>query len=53
MASIHCSPLEEGMTTMQRDPLVDDYLRRLEAAAADLPDERRAVVAERTGSSGH
>ena len=29
------------MTTMQRDPLVDDYLRRLEAAAADLPRERR------------
>jgi hypothetical protein len=29
------------MTTMQRDPLVDDYLRRLEAAAADLPQERR------------
>lgn len=28
------------MTTMQRDPLVDDYLRRLEAAAADLPHER-------------
>jgi uncharacterized membrane protein len=29
------------MTTMQRDPLVADYLRRLEAAAADLPHERR------------
>ena len=29
------------MTTMRRDPLVDDYLRRLEAAAADLPRERR------------
>lgn len=32
------------MTTMQRDPLVDDYLRRLEAAAADLPRERRAEL---------
>lgn len=29
------------MTTMQRDPLVDDYLRRLEAAAAHLPRARR------------
>jgi uncharacterized membrane protein len=35
------------MTTMRRDPLVDDYLRRLEAAAADLPRERRKeLVAE-------
>jgi hypothetical protein len=41
---MHCSPLEEGMTTMQRDPLVDDYLRRLEAAAADLPHERSAEL---------
>ena len=32
------------MTTMQRDPLVDDYLRRLEAAAADLPHERRVEL---------
>jgi hypothetical protein len=32
------------MTTMRRDPLVDDYLRRLEAAAADLPRERRAEL---------
>jgi HAAS len=32
------------MTTMQRDPLVDDYLRRLNAAAADLPRERRAEL---------
>ena len=39
--------LEEGMTTMQRDPLVDDYLRRLEAAAADLPHERRGELLER------
>jgi uncharacterized membrane protein len=44
MASMHCSPLEEGMTTMQRDRLVDDYLRRLEAAAADLPHERRVEL---------
>jgi len=29
------------MTTMRRDPLVDDYLRRLEAAAAHLPRARR------------
>ena len=29
------------MTTMRRDRLVDDYLRRLEAAAAHLPRERR------------
>ena len=42
--STHCSPQEEGMTTMRRDPLVDDYLRRLEAAAADLPRERRAEL---------
>jgi hypothetical protein len=41
---MHYSPLEEGMTTMQRDPLVDDYLRRLEAAAADLPHERRVEL---------
>jgi uncharacterized membrane protein len=35
------------MTTMQRDPLVDDYLRRLEAAAPGLPRERRReLVAE-------
>jgi hypothetical protein len=35
------------MTTMQRDPLVDDYLRRLDAAAAGLPHERRReLVAE-------
>ena len=32
------------MTTMRRDPLIDDYLRRLEAAAADLPRERRAEL---------
>ena len=32
------------MTTMQRDPLVDDYLRRLEAAAAGLPRERRVEL---------
>lgn len=32
------------MTTMRRDPLVDDYLRRLEAAAATLPRERRAEL---------
>jgi hypothetical protein len=32
------------MTTMQRDPQVDDYLRRLEAAAAHLPRERRAEL---------
>lgn len=32
------------MTTMQRDPLVDDYLRRLETAAADLPQERRGEL---------
>ena len=29
------------MTTMRRDPLVDDYLSRLEAAAAHLPRARR------------
>jgi hypothetical protein len=34
------------MTTMQRDPLVDDYLRRLDAAAAGLPRERRAELVE-------
>ena len=35
------------MTTMQRDRLVDDYLRRLEAAAGGLPRERRReLVAE-------
>src|SRR3954454_544760 len=46
-ASMHCSTQEEGMTTMRRDPLVDDYLRRLEAAAADLPHARRGeLVAE-------
>jgi uncharacterized membrane protein len=38
---MHYSALEEGMTTMQHDPLVDDYLRRLEVAAAALPRERR------------
>jgi hypothetical protein len=32
------------MTTMRRDPLVDDYLRRLEAAAAGLPRTRRAEL---------
>jgi len=32
------------MTTMRRDPLVDDYLRRLKAAAAGLPRERRAEL---------
>ena len=32
------------MTTMRRDPLVDDYLRRLEAAAAHLPRDRRAEL---------
>ena len=32
------------MTTMRRDSLVDDYLRRLEAAAAGLPRERRAEL---------
>ena len=32
------------MTTTQRDPLVDDYLRRLEAATADLPHERRVEL---------
>jgi uncharacterized membrane protein len=32
------------MTTMQRDPLADDYLRRLEAAAAHLPHARRAEL---------
>ena len=34
------------MTTMRRDPLVDDYLRRLKAAAADLPRERREELVE-------
>jgi hypothetical protein len=35
------------MTTMQSDPLVDDYLRRLEDAAAHLQRSRRAeLVAE-------
>ena len=29
------------MTTMHRDPLTDDYLRRLKAAASGLPRERR------------
>ena len=29
------------MTTMRRDQLVDDYLRRLEAAASHLPRQRR------------
>ena len=32
------------MTTMRRDRLVDDYLRRLEAAAAHLPRDRRAEL---------
>jgi HAAS domain-containing protein len=32
------------MTTMQRDPLVKDYLRRLEAASAQLPHDRRAEL---------
>jgi HAAS len=32
------------MTTMRRDPLVDDYLARLEAAAAHLPRRRRAEL---------
>lgn len=35
------------MTTMHRDPLTDDYLRRLRAAASGLPRERRdELVAE-------
>jgi uncharacterized membrane protein len=34
------------MTTMQRDPLVEDYLRRLDAAAAHLPADRRAELAQ-------
>ena len=34
------------MTTMRRDPLVDDYLRRLRAAAADLPRDRRTELVE-------
>jgi hypothetical protein len=38
--------MEEGMTTMRRDPLVDDYLHRLEAAAAGLPRERRTELVE-------
>jgi uncharacterized membrane protein len=37
------------MTTMQRDPLVDDYLRRLEAAAANLPRERRIELVTEIG----
>jgi uncharacterized membrane protein len=32
------------MTTMQRDPLVDEYLRRLKAAAANLSRERRVEL---------
>jgi uncharacterized membrane protein len=32
------------MTTMQRDPLVADYLRRLQTAAAHLPRDRRAEL---------
>src|SRR3954466_4301079 len=44
MAWMHCSPLGEGMTTKQRDPLVDDYLRRLEAAAGELPHGRRVEL---------
>jgi hypothetical protein len=32
------------MTTMRRDPLVDDYLDRLEAAAAHLPRGRRTEL---------
>jgi uncharacterized membrane protein len=32
------------MTTMETDRLVDDYLRRLEAAAAHLPRPRRAEL---------
>ena len=32
------------MTTMETDPLVDDYLRRLEAAAAHLQRARRAEL---------
>jgi hypothetical protein len=32
------------MKTMRRDPLVDDYLARLEAAAAHLPRRRRAEL---------
>jgi uncharacterized membrane protein len=32
------------MTTMQRDPLVKDYLRRLEEASAHLPQDRRAEL---------
>jgi uncharacterized membrane protein len=34
------------MTTMRRDRLVDDYLRRLEAAAAGLPPERRSELVD-------
>lgn len=34
------------MTTMQQDPLVEDYLRRLDAAAAHLPADRRAELAQ-------
>jgi hypothetical protein len=32
------------MKTMRPDPLVDDYLARLEAAAAHLPRRRRAEL---------
>ena len=32
------------MTTVHRDPLVDAYLRRLDAAARDLPAGRRAEL---------
>ena len=35
------------MTTMRRDPLIDDYVRRLRAAASGLPRARRdELVAE-------
>jgi hypothetical protein len=34
------------MTTLQSDPLVEDYLRRLDAAAAHLPADRRAELAD-------
>jgi hypothetical protein len=34
------------MTTLQTDPLVEDYLRRLDAAAAHLPADRRAELAD-------
>ena len=39
------------MTTMRRDPLVDDYLRRLKAAAAGLPRERRDELVARSRST--